>query len=343
MTDSNIMEKLDEKIKISGLKYPIPKVANTYGYALGAITLFAFTIMGITGTILAQYYNPTPEGANQSVAYISSNWFLQYIRGLHWWTALFIPVLLLLHMLRIVITGSYKQNREITWYIGLALFLVSMVMLFTGTTLKYDQEGFEALEHFDLTGKMFGPLGIPLTSDITTSTSLLSRMYALHISTLPLLLLLLIAFHLLYIKLHGISSLPGEEETWKEETDITFLDHLKVATLYSGIFFVIVSFFAIIFPREAAPEPILGVEVSRPPWAFLPWYPIENWIGLLAIVIFPAIAVILLALIPIIDRAESRDPRVGSRKIAVAIMIGMVLFVVSFSIWAGLIEPESHF
>ena len=345
MTETNetLFEKIDDTLKISSLKYPIPKIANTYGYALGAMTLFSFVIMAVTGIILSQFYDPNPDLATSSVNYISSIWILQYVRGLHWWTASFIPLFLMLHMLRIVITGSYKGNRIVTWFVGVILAILSLLMLFTGTVLKYDQEGFEALEHFDLTNRLLGPLGAPLTSDFTSSTPLLTRVYSLHISLLPLVLLILIGAHMLYIKIHGVSPAPGEEDTWEEESDVTFLDHLKVVSVYSGILFVVLSLFAIVFPREQSPLPISGVEVTRPTWAFLPWYPIENWIGLWAIVIFPAIAVILLLSLPLIDRGKERDPRVGARKVAVGAFLFFVLFVVVFTIYSGLLVPADHF
>lgn len=334
---------IDDRLGLSALKYPIPKSANSYGYTLGAMSIFSFVIMGVSGTILAQFYSPSPENANSSVAYISSNGFLLYIRGIHWWTALMIPLLLQLHMLRIVITGSYKQNREGTWYIGLFLYLTSLFMVFTGTVLKYDQEGFEALEHFVAAVKMFGIFGMPLSPALTSSTSFLVRIFALHVSTLPIVLLILIVFHLILIKIHGISPLPGEEGTWENETNVTFVDHLKVATFYSGILFLLLSILAVIFPRTAAPEAISGIEATRPPWIFLPLYPLENWIGLIAIVIFPAIFALILVIIPIIDRGQSRDPRKGMRKLAVALMVSLILFIVFFSVLSAFVEPVSHF
>lgn len=255
---------------------------------------------------------------------------------------MFIPLLLLLHMLRIVVTGSYKKPREGTWFIGVFLLLTALGMFYTGTVLKWDQEGFEGLLHTVSLAKILGIFGVPLTEDFAPSTSLLSRIYAVHISILPVIGLLLIGAHLLLIKLHGITPLPGQEKNWEKTTDKTFIDHMKVATLNSTIYFVFLSILAIALPQTSKPSPIKGVEVTRPPWAFLPWFPLENYVGLYALIIFPSILIGFFLLIPFIDRDEDRDPRNGTQKYIVITMLVLFVLILFLTVLSAILPPGEH-
>ncbi len=332
----------DKKFDLNKLRYAIPNSSNSFGYVLGSMLLFSFAIMGITGVILGLFYNSNPDHANASVSEITSNGFLNYIRGVHVWTAQIIPVMIFLHILRIVLTGSYKNNRQFNWFIGIVLFLITLVLIFTGTILKWDQAAFEALEHMEEISSTFGIFGAFLTSEFAVNTPLLSRVFLLHVSILPLILLVFIVLHIIVIKLSGISALPEEENTWKEESSLTFLDHVKAIAIYSAIFFIIVSLLALIFPQQINPAPIVGVEVTRPIWIFLPWYPIENFVGVFAVLVFPAIITFLLFIIPLIDREENRNPRKGRQRIAVGIVLFIPFMILILNIISAIMEPAEH-
>ncbi|MFV2016480.1 MAG: hypothetical protein ACC656_13700, partial [Candidatus Heimdallarchaeota archaeon] len=161
-------------------------------------------------------------------------------------------------------------------------------------------------------------------------------------SILPLILVIFLVLHIIIIKLSGISALPEEEKIWKEESTLTFLDHVKAVTIYSAIFFSVVSLLALIFPPEGSPAPIEGIEVTRPTWIFLPWYPIENFLGIFAVLVFPAIITFLLFIIPIIDREEDRNPRKGKQRITVAIALFIPFFVLVMNIISAIMEPAEH-
>ncbi len=328
---------------INVLRYAVPNSANSFGYVLGSLLLFSFLVMGITGALLGLFYTPNPQLANQSVTEITNNVFMRYIRGVHIWTAEIIPVLIFLHIIRITLTGSYKGKRQINWFLGIILLLTTFTLIFTGSVLKWDQAGFEALAHFEEIGKIFAPLGgILFTSELTVTAPLLSRIYLFHVSILPMVLILLIGAHVTVIKLVGISSLPKEEKIWRQESQISFLDHIKAVTLYSISFFVAISVLSLFFPAVSRPAPIVGTEVSRPDWIFLPWYPLENIWGVMAIVIFPSIITFLLFIIPLIDREENRNPRKGRQRIAVAIVLFIPLMILVLNILSGVLKPAQH-
>ncbi|HPZ82871.1 MAG TPA: cytochrome b N-terminal domain-containing protein, partial [Thermogutta sp.] len=45
----------------------------------------------------------------------------------------------ILHMLRVFLTGSYRPPREFNWVIGVALLVLTLLLSFTGYLLPWDQ------------------------------------------------------------------------------------------------------------------------------------------------------------------------------------------------------------
>ena len=92
--------------------------------------MFAFLSQAVTGVFLAMYYRPDATGgAYQSIRYITDQAFLgQFVRGMHKWGASVMVILIFLHMARVFFFGAYKYPRELTWVIGVALLILTMVM-----------------------------------------------------------------------------------------------------------------------------------------------------------------------------------------------------------------------
>ena len=154
------LDAIDERLGIRALQYPVPEHANKLAWSLGGVTAFAFAILIVTGVILVQFYNPVPEAANASIRQLVTDvWGGRFVRGVHFWAAQAMYVTAALHMLRVFVTGSYKKPREANWLIGLAMFGLLALAIFTGTVLKWDQEGFEALGHNLEIGKLLSGVG----------------------------------------------------------------------------------------------------------------------------------------------------------------------------------------
>src|SRR3989337_1602385 len=82
----------------------------------------------------------------------------------------------LLHMGRVVATGSYKRPREANWLIGLGLLAITLGLVFTGTVLKWDQEGFEALGHNVEIGNLLGAVGVWFSPEFADQVPILVRL-----------------------------------------------------------------------------------------------------------------------------------------------------------------------
>ena len=331
-------DAIDERLGLSGLAYPVPAHANGIGYILGGITFFGFLILAGTGIWLAQFYHPTPEAARESVVYIMNVAPAgDIVRGIHYWTANLVMATVLLHLGRIFVTGSYKRPREANWLIGLGLLAVTLGLIFTGTVMKWDQEGYEALGHNVEAGALLGAIGFWFSNDFETSLPLLGRLYMAHVVIMPAIGTLLLIAHFLLVKRHGISSRPGDHDaavaggSMPSKTGSTFAAHLVRMAGFGLLILAIATVLAILLPAALGPRPIPGTETTKPPWMFLPFYPFEDWFGLSALRWVPAILFTGLALVPFLDRSPYRSPH--RRRIAIAVgavvavaLVGLVVF-----------------
>jgi len=199
----------DERLGLGALlSYKVPAHANRIWYMLGGTTVALVILQGITGFLLAQFYHAHPEtpGAYESLQYIIAEaplgWF---IRGLHYWGAQVTVVLVSLHLLRVFVTGSFKKPRELNWLAGVGLLALLVAFMFSGTVLKWDQEGYEALVHNIEIGELLGTLGYFFSPEFASHIPILTRLYVAHVSILPILAILLFGLHAYLIRKHGIS------------------------------------------------------------------------------------------------------------------------------------------
>ncbi len=202
-----------DRAGLSALTYAVPEHANRVGYVLGGISFVGFLVLAATGFWLAQFYDPMPDHARDSVLIIQDQATLgALVRGIHFWVANIVVVTVVLHMVRVFATGSFKVPRELNWLLGGLLLAVTIAFAFTGTVLKWDQEAFEALEHNFEIATFLGGLGTFFSESFTAAVPPLARLYASHVSTLPLIATLLFIAHFFLVKHHGISPLPAKAD-----------------------------------------------------------------------------------------------------------------------------------
>lgn len=342
-----IWEAIDERLGLSGLAYPVPAHANGIGYILGGITFFGFLILAATGIWLAQFYHPTPSTAYASVVYIMNVAPLgDLVRGIHFWVANIVMATVLLHMGRVFVTGAYKRPREANWLIGLGLLAVTLGLIFTGTVLKWDQEGYEALGHNIEVGNLLGGVGFWFSPEFTPSLPILGRLYIAHIAILPLLGVLLLIAHFLLVKRHGISALPAAADAAVDGGPVpaaagsTFTAHVVRMTGFGLLILAASTLLALVWPAGLGPRPVPGVEETKPPWMFLPIYPFEDWFGLGALLWVPAILFVAFALVPFVDRSPYRSVR--RRRVVVAIGLVIAVVLVGLALYAWLTVPQAH-
>lgn len=194
-------------------KVPHAKGPAAWLYTLGSATLMIFTIQFITGALLAMSYAPSPDHAYDSVRFIDDHVLLgRLVHGLHHWGATFMVVLTALHMMRTYFMGAYKYPRELTWMVGVGLFLLVLGFSFTGYLLPWDQKAYWAtVVGGNIAGQtpVFGPyISKILLGGEDMGAATLTRFYAIHVLVLPALIAGAIGVHLFLVIWNGISETP---------------------------------------------------------------------------------------------------------------------------------------
>jgi quinol-cytochrome oxidoreductase complex cytochrome b subunit len=328
---SKFWQFIDDRLGLNALDYSIPKHGNTLPYMLGGITFFAFVILILTGLYLTLFYDPNPATANASVRSIMTDVPLgSFVRSVHFWTAQAVVISVVLHMVRVFITASYKRPRELNWIVGVLLFAVTMMFFFSGTVLKWDEESFQGVAEIKEISHFLGPLGWPLSPELAPSVPMLARMYAIHIAILPLAMGAIVLAHLLYVHHFNISPLPWRKKRKpeeKEEPKEPFTVHLMGIVKYGLVLFAVLAVLSVAFPAPLGPAPMEGIkDATLPLWPLLPLTAIDDLIGLWWIIPASVVPFLFLLAVPFIDRNDELDPR--RRKVIVLLFVlGMAVFL----------------
>jgi cytochrome b-561 len=182
-------------------------------FFLGEIALFCFAVLVASGLYLALFYEPsaqllTGQGGSVPAAYasavaIEAQPFGALVRRVHHWAAHLMIAAILLHLLRVYFTASYRRPRELNWVLGLVLLGVTIAASFAGYLLPYDQ--------FSVTATAIGygiarsiPWIGPTVADFAfagpfPSAGTVPRFFAYHVVWAPLVLSALIGLHLLVV------------------------------------------------------------------------------------------------------------------------------------------------
>lgn len=324
-----------QRLAIAALNFPIPRRANAPYYFLGALTLSGIILQVATGIFLVQFYNPDPAAAHDSMVYLLTKiWGGSFVRSLHYWGASLVALAALLHICYVFWHGSYHKPREVTWWAGVGLFVILIGFVFTGTVLRWDQEGFDALQHLVELGNRTGPLGVILTPEFTDSTPMLPRIYAAHILLLPAALAAVLGLHLWLVRYLDLS-VPYDRGA------VSFLTHLRRGATYAVLALAGVGLLAFAWPEGLGYPPVMGEEMTKPFWAFLWIYGLENFNPQFGLVYGPPLLVLFLLLVPFLDRSSNHGVR-GRVGILVAGVLGLAALV-ALSLYAWLAPPQVHF
>ncbi|HEX5992910.1 MAG TPA: cytochrome b N-terminal domain-containing protein, partial [Thermomicrobiales bacterium] len=135
---------LDDRLGIGALyrKYGRKAFPVHSSFFLGEMALFAFVILVLTGIYLGFIYVPsnveitvdgeTLPAAYASVRLIESIPVANLFRNTHHWAAHVMVAAVLLHLIRVYFTGTYRKPREINWVVGIVLLGLTLVAGFVG-------------------------------------------------------------------------------------------------------------------------------------------------------------------------------------------------------------------
>lgn len=331
-----LFDWLDTRLSIRSVILPIiehPVPANIdWWYVLGSATLTAFVFQIITGVALSFSYVPAPNSAYDSLDFITNKAVLgSLIRGIHYFGASAMVILIAIHAAHVFVIGSYKFPREINWLTGVLLLFLTLGMAFTGQLLRWDQNAYWAVvvaaEQVGRTPFIGNALAQLVVAGQTVGGATLTRFYATHVFLLPALMFLLIGIHLYLVIVEGVSEppepgVPVDPATYPRryheilEHGIPFFPDAawKDVVFALAVGAVVVALAAIVGPPQlgALADPTIIQADPRPDWYFL-WYfallalipkSIEN----VFIIGFPAVVALVMLALPFVANKGERSP-----------------------------------
>jgi cytochrome b-561 len=369
------------KAKFLGKPFPVHTT-----FFLGEVALFCFVVLVITGLYLALNYEPSAEkiggtsgagglpAAYASTLFIDANPFGALLRRIHHWSAHLMIAAVVLHMLRVFFTASYRRPRELNWLLGLGLLGATIGASFAGYLLPYDQFSVTA------TAIAYGiarsvPWVGPTVADVLfagrfPSPSTVPRFYAYHVVFAPAVLAALMSAHLLVLlkqkHTEPAASARRDEASARQIAGIPFWPQQILLML---VLFLMVlaaaatlSAFLPVHPSEYFGPPGPATPEVKPDWYLLWVYGALRLIpGNLSVRVFgatigseaigamlvPGLISLVILLVPWLDRSRSslhyaEDPRSSPTRLAAG-MVMLTLFgalsLAGFNVELGLSVP----
>ncbi len=193
----------------------IPAEQARWRYTLGAggTGVFLLLVVAATGILEMFYYVPTPEQAALSVQTITYLVPLGgFVRNLHFWSAQLLLIVAAIHLARVVFTGSFAPPRRFNYLLGMALFVLTILLDFTGYVLRWDQGiqwalivGTNLLKTIPLIGNAVFTIA---TGSGEIGSQTLIRFYAWHIFGLTLAAVVFAAWHIFHVRRDGGIAVP---------------------------------------------------------------------------------------------------------------------------------------
>ncbi|MBI3009443.1 MAG: cytochrome b N-terminal domain-containing protein, partial [Candidatus Omnitrophica bacterium] len=287
----------------------------TYTWGLGGISFYLFLVLTVTGILLMFYYRPASILAYQDIKDLSFVVTLgRLLRNMHRWSAHLMVIVVILHMIRVFLTGAYKPPREYNWVVGVILLVMTLFLSYTGYLLPWDQlalwavtVGAQMAANSPLLGNE-GPFKLPfitpsndarfvLIGGTTIGDATLIRFYVLHCIAVPFIFLVFLAVHFWRVRKDSFSKQTGEKvDVWPHLVSREFLATLLI-TVILFVWSLLVN-----APLEAQANLNITPNPSKAPWYFLGLQELlvyfDPWI---AGVLLPTLIVVGLMAIPYVD------------------------------------------
>jgi len=299
----------------------IPAAQALFKYTLGAggLSIFFSLVLLITGALEMYYYTPTPEEAAGSIQILTS--LVPYgnlIRNLHYWSAQLLVIAVMVHLVRVILTGAYAPPRRFNYVLGVILLVLVLLLDFTGYVLRWDEGirwalvvGTNLLKTIPAVGEGLYRF---LIGGSEPGLAALTRFYSWHIYGLTLAVAGITAWHIFRVRRDGGISSPSSPrgEVLEKISRADLVNKEVIAMLVAGGILLLLS---VLIPAPID-QPITDnggmIGDSRAPWFFL-WIQETLQLGspFLWGVAVPLFAVILLALLPYI-LPNAREEEWGS-------------------------------
>ncbi len=352
---TSLFNWVDDRLPVSDFfkahmsEYYAPKNFN-FWYYFGALALLVLVNQIVTGIFLTMHYKPSALEAFASIEYIMRDvqwgWLIRYM---HSTGASAFFIVIYLHMFRGIMYGSHRKPRELIWIFGMLIYLTLMAEAFVGYVLPWGQMSYWGAQVIiSLFGAIPG-IGEPLTEwirgDFFISDITLNRFFALHVIALPLALLGLVVLHLSALHQVGSGNPDGIEIKEQKDADgvpldgIPFHPYYTVKDIFGVCVFLTLCAFVIFFAPDVGglflehdnfipANPLATPEHIKPVWYFTPFYAILKAIpDKLLGVVFMGLAIVMLFLLPWLDRSRVNSIRYKGPRSKILLAIFVIAFI----------------
>jgi len=349
------------RLGIDFLNFPTPKNLN-WMWIWGVMLTVFLMIQIVTGIVLAMHYTAHVDYAFASVEHImrdvNGGWLLRYI---HSNGASFFFIAVYAHIFRGLYYGSYKSPREITWIIGILIYLCMMGAAFMGYVLPWGQMSFWGATVitglFSAIPLIGEPIQTWLVGGPAVDNATLNRFFSLHY-LLPFAILGLTVVHIWAFHTTGNNNPTGVTmrkdslENVKKDA-VPFHPFYTIKDLYALVLFLLLFVVFVFFMPNYLGHPDNYIEANPlatpahivPEWYFLPFYAMLRSVTFDILFIDSKLggvlamfgSIIVMALAPWLDTSRVRS---GSYRPKFRIYFWLLVVDFFVLMWAGGMPPE---
>jgi len=299
-------------------KHPYPKNLS-YWWNFGSIAGIALLVQILSGLFLAMHYVPNTKLAFESVEHIMRDvnygWLIRYIHAVG---ASMFFVALYAHITRGLYYGSYRAPREVLWWVGIIIFLLTMATAFMGYVLPWGQMSFWGAT---VITNLFSAIPVVGESIVTwlwggysVDNPTLNRFFVLHF-LMPFLIVGIVFLHLIALHQTGSNNPTGVPMKSKKDA-IAFHPYFTIKDLVGFVaFFLVFGYFLFFYPNSLGhpdnyipANPMVTPAHIVPEWYFLPFYAVLRAVpDKLGGVLMMFGAIVLLFFLPYLDKSPVRS------------------------------------
>jgi quinol-cytochrome oxidoreductase complex cytochrome b subunit len=298
-------------------RVPVRTLRWTYTWGLGGLSALLVSLLVVTGIFLEMNYTPSPTQAYQDILSLRMDtWFGDLLRNVHHWSANLLVIAAVLHLLRVFFTGGFRGERAMNWLFGIGLLLLVLGANFTGYLLPWDQLAYWAITvgtsiitYIPFVGSALSRL---LLGGPEVGAPTLLNFYALHISFIPLGIMILMSYHFWRVRKDGGLTIPknvdgSDDPKMERVTTIPHLVRREFVFALAWLAIILAWSMFIPAPLEGIANPEVSPNPAKAPWYFLGIQELLlHFHPLVGAILIPSTALLSLVLLPYYDlRLES--------------------------------------
>jgi quinol-cytochrome oxidoreductase complex cytochrome b subunit len=164
-----------------------PYFVGSWVYVFGVVTIAALVWVVVSGVVLAfmgpQWWHVSSLG--------------KFFNSLHFWSVQMFFIFMVLHLWGQYFAAGWRDGRAATWMIGVIIFGISILTAFTGYLSQQNLDSqFIAINAKDA----MNGAGIGAFFNVLN----FGQMYGLHVVLLPIAVILIVAVHIVLVRVRGV-------------------------------------------------------------------------------------------------------------------------------------------